>query len=65
MLVTVSLEDTVDVICPYCYERMEIYVDPQTVGEVIRDCDVCCRPWSLHIARGEEGDLHVAADRAQ
>ena len=53
------------VICPYCFEVVEVYVDPETQGELIRDCDVCCRPWQLSVARSAEGDLRVRADRAQ
>lgn len=59
------MEDTSEIVCPYCFERVEIYVDPETRGELIRDCDVCCRPWSVRVERGEAGELWVSADRAQ
>lgn len=57
--------DTAIVTCPYCYEQIEVDIDPQTEGEVIRDCDVCCRPWTLQITRGPDGQLYVDAGRAQ
>lgn len=59
-----SVNDTATVICPYCFEVVEVYVDPESRGELIRDCDVCCRPWRLSVMRSDEGDLFVQADRA-
>lgn len=59
------MEDTAWVTCPYCFERVEVYVDPQSEGEWVRDCDVCCRPWSLRVSRGVDGELFVQANRAQ
>jgi len=57
--------DTSEVICPYCFEVVEIYVDPETRGELVQDCDVCCRPWALYVARTEDGELAIQAVRAQ
>ena len=57
--------DTSEVICPYCFERIEVYVDPETEGELVQDCDVCCRPWELHVARTEDGELSIQVIRAQ
>lgn len=57
--------DTAEVICPYCFERVEVDVDPETRGSLIQDCDVCCRPWALFIGRTEDGELSIRADRAQ
>ncbi len=59
------MDDTSEVICPYCFERVEIYVDPETRGELVQDCDVCCRPLALFIARTEDGELSIRAVRAQ
>lgn len=59
------MEDTVQISCPYCFESLEVYIDPQSEGELIRDCDVCCRPWLLHVARGVDGSLSVRVSRAQ
>jgi hypothetical protein len=59
------VDDTSEVICPYCFERVEIYVDPETQGELVQDCDVCCRPWALRIARTEDGELSIQAVRVQ
>jgi len=59
------MDDTVQVTCPYCFESLELYVDPETSGEMVQDCDVCCRPWSVRVSRGEDGQLAVWVDRAQ
>ena len=59
------MEDTVQLSCPYCFESVEVYIDPQSEGELIRDCDVCCRPWLLQVARGVDGSLSVRVSRAQ
>lgn len=59
------MDDTCTVACPYCFEDVEVYVDPQSEGELIRDCDVCCRPWSLVVSRDQDGALTVSATRAQ
>jgi len=47
-----AMDDTALLTCPYCFEKVEVYIDPQSEGELIRDCDVCCRPWSLQVSRG-------------
>jgi Cysteine-rich CPXCG len=38
------------VICPYCGERVEIYVEPDLSGTFIQDCDVCCNPWRVQVS---------------
>ena len=57
--------DTAFVTCPYCFEGLDVYVDPESEGELIRDCDVCCRPWALYVSRSIDGELFVEAGRAQ
>ncbi|HSN81718.1 MAG TPA: CPXCG motif-containing cysteine-rich protein [Polyangiales bacterium] len=59
------MHDTADLICPYCFEHVEVYIDPDDEGQLIRDCDVCCRPWALHVRRDPDGALIVQALRAQ
>jgi hypothetical protein len=58
------MNDTVAITCPYCFERVEVYVDPETHGELVQDCDVCCRPWALQISRDTDGNPLVRAARA-
>lgn len=51
------------VICPYCGEEVEIYLEPEISGSFIQDCEVCCRPWQLRVSR-EGGDRHLDVSRA-
>jgi hypothetical protein len=43
------------VICPYCGEEVEIYVEPDVSGSFVQDCEVCCNPWRVRVfGRGDE-----------
>lgn len=58
------MEEVAHVRCPYCREWVDLYVDPDTQGVYVEDCAVCCRPWTVEVAR--EGDkLRVHVSRAQ
>ncbi len=59
------MNDTTTVVCPDCFEQVDVYIDPESEGELIRDCDVCCRPWALRVSRDSNGALYVHAARAQ
>ena len=59
------MDDVVTVTCPYCFETVELYVDPDTRGELVEDCAVCCQPWRVIAERGDGGELSVVVDRAQ
>jgi hypothetical protein len=59
------MDDTALLTCPYCSELVEVFVDPQSEGELVQDCDVCCRPWVLRVSRGVDGELFVHAFKAQ
>jgi hypothetical protein len=57
------MNDQFVVTCPYCGEEVEIYVEPDTRGTFVQDCEVCCNPWRLRvIGRGDE--RHVDVQRA-
>ena len=46
--------------CPYCGEDVEIYLEPDTRGVLVQDCEVCCNPWRIRILRhGKERSLDV------
>ena len=45
------MDDTVRVRCPYCREWIDFYVDPDSVGQLVEDCAVCCQPWAVTIER--------------
>lgn len=51
------------VVCPYCGEPNDIALDPGSgaAQEYIEDCQVCCRPWQLHVSYGADGHATVHA----
>jgi len=51
--------------CPYCFESVEVYLDPESAGEMVQDCEVCCNPWQLVVSRGDAGRLDVRAERIE
>jgi hypothetical protein len=59
------MDDLFPVICPYCGEQVEIYVEPDVRGSFVQDCEVCCNPWRVRV-RGSEGGrtVDVARDDA-
>lgn len=58
------LEEDVAVACPYCGEEFEIHVTTEQDGQsMYEDCQVCCRPISLHV-QFEDGELQVEAYRS-
>ncbi len=57
--------DFVSVQCPYCFEMVEMDLDPETVGHFVQDCEVCCHPWSVHVQRDADGAASVTVDRSQ
>ncbi len=59
------MDEVAQVQCPYCFEVIELWVDPETSGAYVEDCEVCCRPWRVQAYRDEDGGLTVSVDRAQ
>jgi hypothetical protein len=51
--------------CPFCGERVEIFLDPESRGQMVRDCDVCCNPWLLTVGWDAEGQPEVQVEPAQ
>lgn len=56
---TADTEATVH--CPHCGEPVEIAVDPGSGSsqEYVEDCQVCCRPWRVHVAFDADGHAWV------
>lgn len=49
-----SALDSVLVQCPYCWETLEISVDPSVSDqEYEEDCQVCCQPIVIHVVLDE------------
>ena len=60
---TEPTDDGVSVQCPYCGEWQTIFLDPESVGEMVQDCEVCCEPWQMTVRRGPGGKLAVSVSR--
>jgi hypothetical protein len=43
------------VVCPYCGEIVEIFVEDDVSGRFVQDCEVCCNPWLVRIHGSGEG----------
>ena len=56
--------DVVTVQCPFCFQIVEIDLDPETEGSFVQDCEVCCRPWQLFVTRDEDGQPTVSVEGA-
>lgn len=59
-----AADDSAEVVCPYCGEVQEIVLDPGggQSQAYVEDCQVCCRPWQVHVAYDENGFAAVSVD---
>jgi transposase-like protein len=55
-----------EVTCPYCGEPNVVGLDPGGGGEqeYVEDCQVCCRPWVVHVRFDEAGSAEVWVEAA-
>lgn len=51
------------VTCPYCGEEIEVFIEEDVRGSFVQDCEVCCNPWLVRVARGVDG-TEVTVSRA-
>jgi hypothetical protein len=59
-----SLQEEVEIECPYCGERITILVDASAGSqEYIEDCQVCCRPMNIFITVNEDDQPQVEVRR--
>ena len=58
-----NMDDPILITCPYCGEDVEIYLEPETRGTLVQDCEVCCNPWQLRVTVDGE-DRYVDVSRA-
>jgi len=56
-------DETFPVTCPYCGEEIELFVEADTRGDFIQDCEVCCNPWVVHVSV-EDDERFVTIGRA-
>jgi hypothetical protein len=61
-----STDETAEVHCPWCGEVNEVALDVGSGEEQIyvEDCQVCCRPWRVHVTYDRDGkaDVRVEAE---
>jgi NMD protein affecting ribosome stability and mRNA decay len=58
-----SMQDQFIIICPYCGESVEIYLEPDVEGNLVQDCAVCCNPWEVNV--GDDGESrYVSVSRS-
>ena len=54
--------DSFSVVCPYCGEEVELYLEPDVAGRFVQDCEVCCNPWMVNVS--VDGDeRYVSVER--
>ncbi len=54
------MADEFFVTCPYCGERVDIYIEADTRGSFVQDCEVCCHPWLVRVTgRGDNRTVDV------
>jgi len=52
--------------CPYCGEANEVSLDPGSGNdqEYVEDCQVCCRPWLMHVRYLRDGTAEIEVIRS-
>jgi hypothetical protein len=58
-----AMDDPFVVVCPFCGEEVEIYVESDVTGTFIQDCEVCCNPWRVRVS-GHSEDRTIEVSRA-
>jgi len=57
------MDDLFPVMCPYCGENVEIYLERDMTGTFVQDCEVCCNPWQVRVTY-DDGERYVDVGRA-
>ncbi len=55
-----------EVECPYCGELVEIVIDKAggATQDYVEDCEVCCRPWKVHVTLDVGGAVEVKVEQS-
>ena len=57
-----EMQDQFIVICPYCGESVEVYLESDVEGNLVQDCEVCCNPWDINV--WDDGEArHIEVSR--
>lgn len=61
-----SVDDTYEVLCPYCAGENELVVDLAggSRQSYVEDCQVCCRPWQVVVGIDEVGHVRIELEGA-
>jgi len=61
-----AADDSALVSCPWCGEENEVALDPGggRVQDYVEDCEVCCRPWQVHVEYLPDGAAIVSVEPA-
>lgn len=51
--------------CPYCWEFVTPPLEEDLEGDLVWDCEICCRPWLIRITVDYEGQQSFTVERAQ
>ncbi len=56
------MRDTVEILCPYCFQINELYIDFSGGLEqrYVEDCQVCCQPIELEVTLTEDEPIVTA-----
>lgn len=59
-----TAETSAEVQCPYCWESVEVELDPGSGNQqhYVEDCAVCCRPWSVSVTYDADGFASVVVE---
>ena len=59
-------ESETEVECPYCGEVVEIVIDKSggATQDYVEDCEVCCRPWKVHVSLDVGGAIEVRLEQS-
>ena len=57
-------DEEFEVVCPYCGEEVQIFIEEDVRGSFVQDCEVCCNPWLVKVTVSPDGrDISVSARR--
>lgn len=56
-----SFTNEIPLTCPYCGSAISVVVESLYGDQqYVEDCEVCCRPWNVHVTFDGEG--HAVVD---
>lgn len=59
-----SLQDEVEIECPYCGELIILLVDGSAgAQDYVEDCQVCCRPINVNVVVDDNGQPQASVRR--